>query len=376
MPAACSSPLAHMIFAPPASASHAPAALFRRCLRACRQGRRLHALCQSDFDAWIADNPLPGRQRPPSNSDEGRGAAAATATGGSHPGYSALRFGWDETPAVAARLIDRYSMCRWSLHSPGLLAAHDVGGSGPPIAKLALPRLLAGNSCCSSLWASSSAAEASPLTVLPEAEEQQLRQALEALAVFDADCSRSEPFSIGSQLLVLLSADSAALAMYSEGHLVRHKVHTGYTVRRQQGKAQATYERQGGGETGWGAAGQAGFERWVVAVSAPLHSHSLQLVADCVPLSALRCLFALCPTAAGARSVGASIRARETRRLFQAAAATLADWEADIAGCSLLFRSGSGAAVAGAVGTRWLGKLTERVRHGCLPPKLNCSAVR
>ncbi|PRW59681.1 ankyrin repeat and zinc finger domain-containing 1-like [Chlorella sorokiniana] len=101
--------------------------------------------------------------------------------------------------------------------------------------------------------------------------------------------SSSEPFSIGSQLLVLLSADSAALAVYSEGQLLRHKVHTGYTVRQQQGKAQATYERQGG----------------------------------------------------GARSVGGSIRARETRRLFQAAAATLAGWEGDVAGCSLLFRSGS-----------------------------------
>lgn len=252
----------HMLPVSPAGASHAPAALFRRCFRGCTQARRLHALCQSDFDAWIADNPLPGRQRPPPNSDDGRGAAAAAATGGSQPGYSALQFGWDETPAVAARLIDRYASCRWSLHSPGLLAAHEGGGSGAPVAKLALPRLLAGSSCCSSLWASSSAAEASPLTVLPEAEEQQLRQMLAALAAFADDCSstpssggssRSEPFGSGSQLLVLLSADSAALAVYSEGQLVRLKVHTGYTVRRQQGKAQATYERQGGGEAGWGA---------------------------------------------------------------------------------------------------------------------------
>lgn len=54
--------------------------------------------------------------------------------------------------------------------------------------------------------------------------------------------------------------------------------------------------------------------------------------------------------------MGGSIRARETRRLFQAAAATLVGWEADVAGCSLLFRSGSGAAVAGALGTGWLGQ--------------------
>lgn len=53
------------------------------------------------------------------------------------------------------------------------------------------------------------------------------------------------------------------------------------------------------------------------------------------------------PTDAGARSVGGSIRARETRRLFQAAAATLAGWESDIGGCRLLFRSGPGEALAG-----------------------------
>ncbi|KAL4458987.1 hypothetical protein ABPG75_013852 [Micractinium tetrahymenae] len=101
--------------------------------------------------------------------------------------------------------------------------------------------------------------------------------------------SRDQRFSIGSQLLVLLSADSAALELYQEGELIRHRVHTGYTVRRQQGKAQATYQRQGG----------------------------------------------------GAHSVGGSIRARDTRRLFQAAAATLPEWAPEIAGCNLLLRSGT-----------------------------------
>ncbi len=55
-------------------------------------------------------------------------------------------------------------------------------------------------------------------------------------------------FQIGSQLLVLLSADSAALGIFQDGRLVQHKVLTGYTVRRKQGKAQLTYGRQGGGE--------------------------------------------------------------------------------------------------------------------------------
>lgn len=43
-------------------------------------------------------------------------------------------------------------------------------------------------------------------------------------------------------------------------------------------------------------------------------------------------------------SVGGAIRARESRRLFQGAAATLASWHQDIAACSQLFRSGTGAA--------------------------------
>jgi hypothetical protein len=37
--------------------------------------------------------------------------------------------------------------------------------------------------------------------------------------------------STGKQLVVLLSADSAALGLWCEGQLVRHKVLTGYTVR-------------------------------------------------------------------------------------------------------------------------------------------------
>lgn len=56
------------------------------------------------------------------------------------------------------------------------------------------------------------------------------------------------PLQIGGQLLVLLSADSAALGLLREGELAAHKVLTGYTVRRKQGKAQLTYQREGGGE--------------------------------------------------------------------------------------------------------------------------------
>ena len=55
---------------------------------------------------------------------------------------------------------------------------------------------------------------------------------------------RAGPVRCGRQLAVLLSADSAALGMWQDGVLERHKVLTGYTVRRSAGKAQLTHLRR------------------------------------------------------------------------------------------------------------------------------------
>ncbi len=49
-------------------------------------------------------------------------------------------------------------------------------------------------------------------------------------------------------LIVLLAADAAAVGVWQDGSMVRHRCLTGYTVRKQQGKAQASYQRQGGGQ--------------------------------------------------------------------------------------------------------------------------------
>ncbi|CAD7696058.1 unnamed protein product [Ostreobium quekettii] len=97
-----------------------------------------------------------------------------------------------------------------------------------------------------------------------------------------------EQEGIGCQLVVLLSAESAALGLWEDGSLKEHKVLRGYTVRKQQGKAQATYERRGG----------------------------------------------------GAGSAGGSLRSRETRRLFQSVASRLAEWGPRVAACNRLFASG------------------------------------
>ena len=59
-----------------------------------------------------------------------------------------------------------------------------------------------------------------------------------------ADAVRSQ------HLIALLVADAAAIGIWRNGALLRHRVLTGYTVRKQQGKAQQAYQRQGGGEAG------------------------------------------------------------------------------------------------------------------------------
>ena len=48
----------------------------------------------------------------------------------------------------------------------------------------------------------------------------------------------------GTHIAVLLTADSAALGVWRDGTLSKHKCYTGYTVRRKAGKAQMTYLRR------------------------------------------------------------------------------------------------------------------------------------
>mmetsp|Transcript_19599 Transcript_19599/g.42523 ORF Transcript_19599/g.42523 Transcript_19599/m.42523 type:complete len:452 (-) Transcript_19599:550-1905(-) len=137
----------------------------------------------------------------------------------------------------------------------------------------------------------------------PGGDEREEWQAEEEEEVCDADeeehcraeerhqTKRTGPQSsaLEPSLMVLLSHDSAALGLWdASGQLVRSKVLTGYTIRRKQGKAQASYERQGG-------------------------RHN---------------------------SVGGSIRYQETKRLWQAVASQLHAWRQDISACSRLFCSG------------------------------------
>lgn len=292
--------------------------------------------CSSSFDEWLKLNALPSRHLQHRGSGSTSDAAADLPT--------VRRFHVSQAPALAAACLQRYGSSHlWTLEAHGVLLISD-SGSGPA-ARLELPRVLEG--AHPALFAPAQQG-ASPLPVSPAAEQRRLLDALAALAAGagqggEALDPTAEPAPacgsglLGQQLLVLLSADSAALAMYSGGALSRHKVLTGYTVRRQQGKAQAAYQRQGGGaplstcvgRRGWGR--PAAWLPWGCSRVCPTALHRL----SCLLPATSRAL-------AGARSVGGSMRARETRRLFQAAAATLAAWAPDLDACSLLFRSGTG----------------------------------
>ncbi|GAX75057.1 hypothetical protein CEUSTIGMA_g2501.t1 [Chlamydomonas eustigma] len=90
-------------------------------------------------------------------------------------------------------------------------------------------------------------------------------------------------------LMVLLSHDSAALGMWDScGNMTHHKVLTGYTVRRCQGKAQDSRQRKGGGQA----------------------------------------------------SAGSALRQQETRRLWQDTAEKLIEWSSSIKQCERLYCSG------------------------------------
>ncbi|GAQ88565.1 hypothetical protein KFL_004400030 [Klebsormidium nitens] len=90
-------------------------------------------------------------------------------------------------------------------------------------------------------------------------------------------------------LVILLTSAAAALCIWEDGQLVRHKVITAYTVRAKQGKSQLNHMR---GKTG------------------------------------------------GGLSVGGSLRMQETARLFIRVNEKLTEWADALEGCGALFHSG------------------------------------
>lgn len=245
----------------------------------------LHLCADEAYETFLQRHPLPGgAAAPPPASPEQQQQDK-------HPAAS-TRFAWQDAPAVAARCLSSHLQLRWSIQQGVLAGAAESessgGGGGRAMIKLQLPRVVAG------LFRELEEALQpwdSPLPRPADAEHQAVLGVLRSLAQHAQqggwggaassgaastalDGTGSCPFQIGSQLLVLLSADSAALGILEEGRLVQHKVLTGYTVRRKQGKAQLTYERQGGGEHGGEGQGREGGGRdrpATVGADGPLH---------------------------------------------------------------------------------------------------------
>lgn len=260
---------------------HASALRKASLLRPCCRPSRTHCIADdrdAAFEEWLIANRLPGQRAQTSSSATAAGAACSQQQQHEEQQkQQECRFHWTETPEMAARCLQLHGHLVWEAQAPGVIAA-TRGDGQPPATRLILPRVLAGS--CPGLFLDSLThpqSQPSPLTVSPERASQQICEALQWLAAQqlrlrsnggssgkgshsssgdgsvelreeEGQQQQQAQLSIGSQLVVLLSADSAALALFQEGELARHRMLTGYTVRKQQGKAQATYQRQGGGE--------------------------------------------------------------------------------------------------------------------------------
>ncbi|KAK9861191.1 hypothetical protein WJX84_012427 [Apatococcus fuscideae] len=204
---------------------------------------------QTEFESWIRSHPLPAAG---STGPKQRHVKSVEEDDIPKPCHQ-YEYEWSATETVVRHCIDQFSSSTWLPTASGFQA---LGSSGKVLCQIDIPAVM--------------------LTT-----DDKMRT--------PEDLLLHMPNAVRSQhLIALLVADAAAIGVWKNGTLLRHRVLTGYTVRKQQGKAQLAYQRQGG----------------------------------------------------GGRSVGARIRKRETRRLFQAFSDTLVEWQEDIAECRYLYHSG------------------------------------
>lgn len=166
--------------------------------------------------------------------------------------------------------------------------------------------------------------------------------------------------------IALLSADSAALAVCQGGAITRHKVLTGYTVRKKQGKAQLTHMRSSPGAL-WHS--HLHCSDSFLATSRPSSRVLFSIVKRSLALNPASsvdicgCMIGMLARdcqrevqrslgspshvkqdratgAAGKLSVGRGIRAREARRLSEGAAARLGEWREEVCSAASLVYSG------------------------------------
>ncbi|KAK3265005.1 hypothetical protein CYMTET_26289 [Cymbomonas tetramitiformis] len=116
-------------------------------------------------------------------------------------------------------------------------------------------------------------------------------QPVESMDAWFADVYGTTTSTSVSHLVVILSTEAAALGIWRDGELIKHKCITAYTVRQKQGKSQISHMRR--------------------------------------------------KSKSGRGSAGGALRARESRRLFESTCAKLVEWSKEIHECDVIFGSGT-----------------------------------
>ena len=239
------------------------------------------------FDSFLAANPPPSAAPPEDSWTRNEGGQHAAGAGHPHahvPCGEPRRFHWRQAQAEAAQLARSHDL-QWSSDMDGYLCLPKQGDFHPAAAAAAAEEMQQADhtsarlseqqqqqqqqsACTATTTAAAATAQQMLLLKLPPVLWGSVHMPQGRL--HDVSSGKAAP---GLQLIVLLSADSAALAVCSEGAIVRHKTMTGaqwlwpaccqaavpqctaagqrehacctgYTVRRNRnGKAQLTYRR-------------------------------------------------------------------------------------------------------------------------------------
>ncbi len=230
-----------------------------RPLRRLARPASTRASASDGFDSWLAKHPLPARGELRAAWDNSGDGGESTQLPAARSAGAAVKIGdgrrihWQQAQQQAAWLA-RHHDVHWSAEHNGYICTPKAGGlAGAPPGKAAASH--SSDTQQQQQQQQQQQGGTDRVAVLPPATPLLLalppimwtaKAAQLPLGRFHGlAASGAAP---GSQLIALLSADSAALALVRNGEVCRHKVLTGYTVRKNRnGKAQLTHKRSSPG---------------------------------------------------------------------------------------------------------------------------------
>lgn len=190
------------------------------------------------FDSFLAANPPPSAPPPEDSWTRREGSQHAAGAGHPHahvPCGAPRRFHWRQAQAEAAQLARSHDL-QWSSDMEGYLCLPKQGKSNPAAAAAAAEQMQQVDQHSARLSEQQQQQQCACTAATTAAKTDQQLLLLELPPVLwgavhipqghlhDIVSGKAAP---GLQLIVLLSADSAALAVCSEGVIVRHKTMTG-----------------------------------------------------------------------------------------------------------------------------------------------------